>query len=177
MRQFLKNCRSLESIALSDVHDTEKILINPIIIESINQFSKDVETKKLTIKTDIDNTDTTKISGSKILLENSLFNNLIHNAIKFSEENAEIIIRTYKSSQNIYFLVTNKASSQATEGLKKSQKLKLSSTKGTKGEIGSGLGLFIATKICDKYGGYLGFDTKKEANDSFSITARVSLPI
>ena len=134
------------------VHDTDKVLLNPII-ESLNQFSKEIERKQINVKIDIDKTVMTKVIGSKTTLETSLFNNLIHNAIKFSEENAEIIIRSYRSTQNAYFIITNKSSRQASESLKSARQFKLSSSLGTSGEIGNGFGLFIADKICKKYGG------------------------
>ena len=118
IEKILKNCRSLEKIDLLEVHDTDKVLLNPIVLESLNQFSKEIERKQINVRIDIDKTVMTKVIGSKTTLETSLFNNLIHNAIKFSEENAEIVIRSYRSTQNAYLIIMNKSSRQASESFK-----------------------------------------------------------
>jgi signal transduction histidine kinase len=92
---------------------------------------------------------------------NSVFNNLISNAIKFSPNNSEIIIRTESLGEN--FKISIKDSGI---GIPKDLALKLFNNNtpisrlGTKGEQGTGFGLTLAKSYVEYYGGTLSFTSE-----------------
>lgn len=70
--------------------------------------------------------------------------NLLSNAIKFTSEDGQIIVENYTDSDNIYIKISDNGIGMHTEQIAKLFKNdSLTSTKGTLGEKGTGLGLLL----------------------------------
>jgi signal transduction histidine kinase len=95
-------------------------------------------------------------------------NNLITNAIKFSEKNANIIVRITNNSNSILTEIIDNG-----KGIAEEEQGKLfnyfqkTSTLPTNGETSSGLGLAIAKKIITQHDGSIGLTSKLGKGSTF----------
>jgi two-component system sensor histidine kinase/response regulator len=102
----------------------------------------------------------------------TVLRNLMSNALKFSNENSEIVIgiANYNTDQ---LVISVKDSGK---GISKENQLKLLnkethySTFGTKNEEGSGLGLLLCKDFVEKNGGKLWFESKEGQGSTFYFT-------
>ena len=97
--------------------------------------------------------------------------NLIDNAIKYSQENSKIEISLISNENNIEFKIKDFGM-----GIPSNQQDKIF-TKFFRGdnatklrEIGSGLGLFLCKNIIDAHGGKIWFESKENLETSFYFT-------
>lgn len=101
----------------------------------------------------------------------SVLRNLISNAIKFSNEGAEIVVSVRKEGENI---ITSVADSG--KGIKKEDQHKLLhdsthfTTYGTNSEEGSGLGLLLCRDFVLKNSGRLWFESEENVGSVFSFS-------
>ncbi|QEN04298.1 HAMP domain-containing histidine kinase [Thiospirochaeta perfilievii] len=91
-----------------------------------------------------------KVNSDNELLK-IILSNLIGNAIKFSEMNSNIYIKTYMDSKNIYWEMIDSGPGFSKDDLKDIfKKFKILSAKPTGGEDTVGLGLYLVKKLCDQ---------------------------
>jgi len=106
----------------------------------------------------------------------TVFRNLFSNAVKFTPENGCINISCQKlflQDQKRYVQVAIKDSGVGipTEQLQKLFQLEeLVSTKGTAGEIGTGLGLILCKEFIDKHGGRLDIKSQEGLSSTFTVS-------
>jgi signal transduction histidine kinase len=111
-----------------------------------------------------------KILTDKNLLERAL-QNLISNAIKFSNTNSEIYITTYQNKEDLVFEIKDFG-----VGISKEDQSKLFKryselhTKPTGEESSNGLGLNIVKRIADELGGTISFDSVVGQGSTFYLT-------
>ncbi len=102
---------------------------------------------------------------------NSVIRNLITNAVKFTERNkkVEIIVRT--NDQDIEVSIVDEGIGIAKENMDKlfriDEKFK---SKGTAGEVGTGLGLIICREFVEKNGGEITVQSQPGEGSTFSFT-------
>ncbi|MBI9062961.1 MAG: PAS domain-containing sensor histidine kinase [Marinilabiliaceae bacterium] len=106
----------------------------------------------------------------------TVFRNLFSNAVKFTPENGSISISCQKhfvqdQKQYVQIAVTDSGVGIPAEQLQKLFKLQdLVSTKGTAGEIGTGLGLILCKEFIDKHGGILDVKSQKGQSSTFTVS-------
>ena len=108
---------------------------------------------------------------------NSVFNNLISNAIKFSPINSEIIIRTMIEGTHFKIFIQDFGVGIPDNIAKKLfDKNKTNSRKGTDGEIGSGFGISLAKSYLEHSGARLSFITYSagETGTTFKISLKMA---
>ena len=142
----------------------EELIIGDTINESLKLLNEMAESKDVTLKKHVQEQE--KIICDKNIL-NTLLRNLISNAIKFTE-NGSIDVFVVKEGNKTTFEVRDTGAGMKPEvrdrifDVKKSQ-----STKGTKGESGTGLGLILCKEFVDKLNGKIWVRSEEGKGSSF----------
>ena len=79
--------------------------------------------------------------------------NLLSNAVKFSYPHGEIHVRAEEEADCIWIVVQDNGKGITEQKLEKIFRFVSSSTRGTGGETGTGIGLFVSKQLLDKTGG------------------------
>jgi signal transduction histidine kinase len=105
----------------------------------------------------------------------SIFNNLVANAIKFTNKNGQIVITSSHAEDMIKFSVKDNG-----VGMNENQKLMLFgmkksfTTPGTTNEKGSGLGLILCKDFIEKLGGKIWVESSSGFGSEFFFTIPAS---
>lgn len=142
-----------------------------IIQSSVKEFLNQAESKKIDLYYDVDK-DLPQIYGDAEKLT-WVINNLISNALRYTEQGDEIFIRSYKSDRKIYISVKDSGIGIPEEYLDKVFE-KFIQIKSSDGESkGTGLGLAIAKQIIEIHKGEIWCESVLGEGSEFNI----SLPI
>lgn len=124
----------------------EKVCLNAIILDTISRYSSSIQAKKIQIITDF--TKEYYVENDAYLLS-IIINNLVSNALKYSNENANLNIVLTDENKNIECLIIDSGIGIPAEDLQKifnqfyrSKAIELTGIKG------SGLGLSIVKRLC-----------------------------
>lgn len=110
------------------------------------------------------------ILADKIMLK-SILQNLISNAIKFSNPNTEINIYAIHENNCVEITVSDKGTGMDTETLSNLFNFELNnSTRGTAGERGTGLGLMLCKDFVEKHGGRIWAESQPGEGSDFIFT-------
>jgi PAS domain S-box-containing protein len=109
------------------------------------------------------------VTDGKIL--GSILQNLISNSIKFTNPGGEILIKSGFSNGFVEISVEDNGIGIEPEKIKKLFKIDTNfSTEGTKGEIGTGLGLILCKEFVDKLGGNISVQSELGKGSTFSFS-------
>lgn len=97
--------------------------------------------------------------------------NILSNAVKFSWDNSEITINATEDGTLYWIVVTDHGMGISKEKLNKLQKEIIASDYGTKGEMGTGIGLYVSSQLLQRLGG------KIVINSTENIGTEVSFPV
>ena len=138
----------LESVSLVEViNDCETMLRNQLLAKSI------------TLNRSADPSLT--VQAERCTLVNSVLNNILTNAIKFSDPASTIDVNAYQSSGQVYLSVKDTGIGIPNEILRHLFDIKMSTSRhGTKGEIGTGFGMPIMKRFVEMYGGKIEVRSK-----------------
>lgn len=102
---------------------------------------------------------------------NTIFRNLITNAIKFTPENGTITISSKRSLQTIEIKVSDTGTGMDMKTKNTLFKIgKTKSVEGTSGERGTGLGLLICKEFIEKHGGQIRVESEVGKGTDFKFT-------
>ncbi len=107
------------------------------------------------------------ISNSDVL--SIALRNLITNAIKFSKEQQKIIIQSKQNTSGLELIVEDFGLGLSSEQIQSILSSSKESSLGTKGEKGSGLGLFLVMQMLKKINAQLEIESHPGAGSRFSI--------
>jgi signal transduction histidine kinase len=143
----------------------EHFLISVLCTQLERDWRETSKTKNLTILSEY--SDSKKITAD-MNMTIFIFKNLVTNAIKYSNDNQTIYIRTYELGENVVFEVKDNGvgidSARAEKLFHYDKSLK---TKGTQMESGTGLGLILVKQLLELNNGRLEFDTKPNEGSTF----------
>jgi PAS domain S-box-containing protein len=154
--------------------EPEIIKANEVIENSLNALSGTAFQKKINLISEID--DELMIFADKNLI-GQVFNNLISNAIKFTNEGRKITISANPSSQIrfVEFSVKDSGVGIKEENLKDLFKIDAKfTTEGTAGEKGSGFGLSLVKEIIEKHSGSIRVESEFGKGSNFIFTVPIS---
>lgn len=127
--------------------------LNQAVKDSIQIFKKNAIEKSITINMNSDLDDSSKIVAEPVALVNSVLNNLISNAIKFSNTNSHIDILITDLGPKVAFVVRDYGVGMPDDILSHIfNPSETTSREGTEGERGTGLGMPILKMFIDKFG-------------------------
>ena len=139
------------------------------ILKSLRMLKGNIIKKQLNLLTDIDN-DAFVFADEDML--NSVIQNLVSNAIKFTEKGGEIRIYTkivpfFNKPQQIEVYIEDTGVGISKGDLKKVFKEHMRSVPGTEKEYGSGLGLLLVKEFVEKNNGHIKVNCKLNEGTSF----------
>lgn len=114
----------------------------------------------------------------KVSFTNSVLNNLLTNAIKFSEKDSEIKVEALKTGDNIEILIIDQGVGIPLELKKHVFDTNIPTTRpGTEGEKGTGFGMHLVKRFIESYGGSIEIDTKdiNEHQHDHGTTIKITL--
>ncbi|MBN2830590.1 MAG: HAMP domain-containing histidine kinase [Candidatus Cloacimonetes bacterium] len=137
-----------------------------LVRESFNINRHYASTKKIKLFLDITNESLLiKIDHNKIM---QVLNNLIGNAIKYSPENTEVIVRISETSNSIKTEIVDQGVGIAGNELNLLFKVfSKTSSKPTGNEVSTGLGLAISKRIIEGHDGTIGVESKIGEGSTF----------
>ncbi len=135
----------------------EKINLKQVLKEVMNNFN--YENFITEIEDDI------YVKGDKEKLT-VLFENLIHNAVKFNKIDGKIYIKLKKEDEMAVFIIKDEGKG-IDDATKIFQKFYHKDLEG--GEKGTGLGLYISKKVVDLHGGSITFVSEKNKGTEFTV--------
>ncbi len=144
---------------------------NEILLSEIEAFVKNIcslssSDKNILYQVNFGVTGNSKVLGDKDMLE-TVFRNLISNAAKYSRENAEVQITAQQTPQGWCFRVIDFGVGMTPEFLRKMNSGDVLSTRGTKNEIGHGLGLQLVNDFLNKHSSHLLVSTLEGKGSEF----------
>lgn len=130
-------------------------------------FEERLQEKSLSLKFVYDDVDPLLVVAEEKSLSNSVINNLISNAIKFSYPGQSIEIRAVEDATHVLLSVRDfGVGMPATKTRNIFSKNATTSSKGTMGERGTGFGLPISKAYMDKFGGEIQVESIEENKNS-----------
>jgi signal transduction histidine kinase len=137
--------------------------------KTINLLANIAKNKNITIQSKIKSNQ--YVFADKDMLE-TIFRNLISNAIKFTQPNGEVLLSMTKENQQTVFSVTDNGIGITPEKVAELFIINHKhTTLGTIDETGTGLGLMLCKEFIEKHGGKLWVESEigKGSNFKFSI--------
>jgi signal transduction histidine kinase len=129
----------------------KELEISSIIDKTINLLANVAKTKNITIRSEVE--DKQYVFADKNMLE-TIFRNLISNAVKFTETNGEVLLSMKRENKQIVFSVQDNGIGIAPEKITNLFAVNSrNTTSGTNDEIGTGLGLMLCKDFIEKHGG------------------------
>lgn len=149
--------------------DPMNLDLRTIILNNINLLKMNADTKKINLNYNIESKISIYADPNMI---NTILRNLITNAIKFTNENGTITIKSYKYDEKYCAIsVADNGIGIPKEKISKMFNLETSySTSGTNNEKGTGLGLILCKEFVDKHNGSIWVESEMEKGSNFIFT-------
>jgi signal transduction histidine kinase len=145
----------------------ENIKIGIIVNEVINLLNESAMKKSISIKTQI--SESCVVFADRAML-NTIMRNLISNSIKFTYPNGKITVSAYSDDVESVITVADNGIGIRKEDIEKLFRIEeFLSSKGTAGEEGTGLGLFICNEFVKKHGGEICVRSERGTGSEFII--------
>jgi len=146
----------------------EKLVLKKIIENCTSVYTEAAQLKDVELITS--NSEILEVSADKFMLE-SIFRNLISNALKFSFKGGQINISIKEEAENILVTVSDTGIGMSEDELEKLFSAGQNFSKsGTSGEKGTGLGLLLCKEFVEKNGGTIWVESSKGKGSRFYFT-------
>ncbi|MBO4567535.1 MAG: tetratricopeptide repeat-containing sensor histidine kinase [Bacteroidales bacterium] len=141
--------------------------INELVDECIKTQETSITMKSLKVNNEVPK----YIMGyDDINVVRLVIQNLLGNAVKFSYPNGEITIKANHDIDIAWISVADNGMGISEAKLEKIFSYMTSSDKGTGGETGTGIGLFVSKQFIDKIGGKMSIESKKGIGTTVSFS-------
>lgn len=142
--------------------------INSIIDKTMSLLSNIAKNKNIIIRSQIENNQ--YVIADRNMLE-TIFRNLISNAIKFTEDNGEVLIFMERKKNQTVFSVQDNGVGIAPEKIEHLFAINhKNNTSGTNDETGTGLGLMLCKDFVEKHGGEIWVESQVEKGSVFKFS-------
>lgn len=149
------------------------VILSKVLEKVLEGFDINIREKNLIIHTE---------NLKEIILycdENSLYfilRNLLSNAIKFSHKGGTIYLSAQSSGDSVVITIRDEGIGMNENVKKNLFSLVTTSSKGTSGEKGSGLGLVLVKELIEKNNGQITFESQEGKGTTFYITLKAYKP-
>ena len=153
-------------------YEPQKRLLNDMISDCIQPMKERIIQKEITLNNNV--------SGSELVwadenMINSVIQNLLSNAVKFTQRGGEITIETQKLEDEVIVSVIDNGIGMDDDLLKKLFiPGERTGSKGTEGELSTGLGLLLCKEFIEKHGGKIWVESEPGKGSSFHFTLKVA---
>lgn len=147
-----------------------KVDLKEELDKAIDLFQNNIDDKSISIDLSIEESKTVYADRSMLGI---ILRNLISNAIKFSDVNNNIEIKTSNKNGYVALAVTDNGIGISKERLNSIFNDEMKSTKGTKNESGTGLGLVLSKEMTERHGGEFFIDSEEDKGTTVSFTLPV----
>ncbi|MEO0405281.1 MAG: HAMP domain-containing sensor histidine kinase, partial [Bacteroidota bacterium] len=147
-------------------HHPEEVDVKKVTEEVLQLYQANIEVKGLEVKMDMNS------SNAAIMDENALrtvLRNLVGNAIKFTEKNGVITLKTRPDGQRLKVIVQDSGVGMNREQQARLFQLSTVSQTGTAGEKGSGLGLVMIMDLLKMNNGKIDVDSTVGKGSVFTV--------
>ncbi len=120
--------------------------------EGVRPHAEELKSKNLVVVNDIA---PNLQCYDKVNVFNIVFQNLLTNAIKFAKEGGEITVRAVEEDKQVWVEVVDRGVGISQQRMQELMHETVKPTKGTYGERGTGIGLFVSRQLMVKNGGQL----------------------
>jgi len=165
MAELVTNVRHLQAIEDNKIElDIVPVKVSDVVKETLFNFQEKIDAKKIEIK--IDPTFEQEADKNLILLEkvsalNSVFGNILSNAVKFSHEGSSIDIACKNESDNVVIKIHDHGVGMPADLVQKIfSKTEKTTRAGTQNETGTGFGMPLVKLFMEKYGGHISIESK-----------------
>ena len=146
----------------------EKLELQKTVVNVLNLIAQNSGEKSIEIQNRI--TDNIIVLADGRML-NSIFSNLISNAIKFTKKGGKILISGNYKNNFVEICINDTGVGIEKEKIDKLFRIDQNYTsKGTEGEIGTGLGLILCREMVNRLGGDIWITSEKGKGSSFYFT-------
>lgn len=146
----------------------EKLNLLETIEENFVLLKKSAENKMIELNHNISKD--VFVNADEAML-NTVFRNLLTNAIKFSNKNGKISVTVSDNEYSFLINVRDTGIGMNKERVNELFKLdSTNSTAGTSGETGTGLGLILCKEFIEKHGGKIWVESEEGKGSTFSFT-------
>ncbi len=148
--------------------NTEKVDLYKLVNENMEFFRGYAKSKKITMLNFVN--PEIEIHTDKDFIQ-LVIRNLLNNAIKFSNNNAEVTISCFRNNEGCDIVIADTGiglSKEQVDALFVSENIK--STVGTSGEKGTGLGLMICKEFVEKSNGKIWVESILGKGSNFHVT-------
>ena len=143
------------------------IHLRSLVMESVGVVAHHAENKRIQIEIDIPEHLTLYADA---YMTATILRNLVSNAVKFSHEGGAIGIAARNSSEEVEISVTDNGVGIAEKHLRKIFRVDAHhSTRGTKQEKGTGLGLILCKEFVEKHGGRIDVNSEVGKGSCFRL--------
>lgn len=143
----------------------EKLQVTELITECTDLFHESLKAKNISLQTDLT---PAVITGDKNMLS-TVIRNLLNNAIKFTPADGEIRIIT-KAEDALTIRITDSGVGMSDDQLNQLFSLTKSTSTGTAGEKGTGLGLLLCQDFVLRHQGKIEVQSRQGSGTTFTIT-------
>ncbi len=146
----------------------ENIDIHSVTTETINEIKVQAEKKHIMLINSTTNGDT---AWADKLMYQTIVRNITSNAIKFTNEGGLIVITSSQTPECTEITIEDNGTGMTTETMNSLMDIsKVTSTKGTSGETGTGMGLIITKEFIQRHKGTLHIDSTLGKGSRFTVT-------
>ena len=164
----------IDHVRLLQVADTKlgdlellPVKLSDCIEQAVFVFDNKLQEKELLINFDKDQMEAMTVIAEPVSLSNFVINNILSNAIKFSEKGSVINVHVKEDDEFIHLSIQD-------HGIGMPQEIvdnlfvvsKLSSRPGTQGEAGTGLGMKVMASYISSFGGRIEIESVPKETDA-----------
>jgi len=145
--------------------EPERIEIMPVLEKLESLFAQNLRNKEIKFIIDVD---AQTAAFADVKMTETIFRNLISNAIKFTNINGSITVSAELLDNFVILKVSDTGVGIDSKDLPKLFRMDVSfTTKGTSKETGTGLGLILCKELAERQGGQIWVESRKNSGSTF----------
>lgn len=170
LKKLVENLLNTASIEKGDYDlKIEKVNINTIVDETLNNFKPQIEAKKVRI-IKLLNATNSRISGDVFHLTN-IISNILDNAIKYANEDPEIVVETMNYNNSIRIIIADNGIGISSKDMDKVFETFYRVPTGNVHNVkGYGIGLSYVKKLVEAHKGKIDISSKPDKGTKVFIT-------